>query len=247
MIPKGFITALRLLTIIPVIGKEAEKRYCAIPYFLIVGLIISIIHFLGAEILYHYLPGLTVFAGLLLTIINYTASGALHLDGLADTADAFSTVQTREKTLFILKDPHLGTFGAGAMFIVILWRIITYQQLFEQRMMLWVVFALMFSRIMQGLFLLLIPYARGKEGKAFGFKGPFAFTAILIMQSVLLFAAGWLIFDYRIVLSVVIGIASILPICLVYHKRIGGITGDGIGAATEVFEIVFLTVVVAFV
>ncbi len=245
MIPKGFITALRLLTVIPISGSETDNKYRALPYFVAVGAIIGLLQYFAAQGIY-YVSGLTLFAGLIITILNYMLTGWLHLDGLADTADAFGTVHSTEKTLTILKDPHTGTFGVAAVVIAILWRVIAYQQLFEMKMTLWIVFALLNSRILQGFLLLLFPYARGEEGKAFGFKGPLWITIVLVLQATFIsVAVGYFNNIYILYWALPIGTVAIVPLCRIYMKHIGGLTGDCIGAATELFEIAFLTVVVA--
>ncbi|KMQ50516.1 Cobalamin synthase [Chitinispirillum alkaliphilum] len=246
MISKGFITALRLLTVIPIRGRETDHKYSALPYFVFVGAVIGLLQYFFAQGIALYAAGLTFVAGLLIAMVNYVVTGGLHLDGLADTADAFGTIHSPEKTLSILKDPHIGTFGVGAIVISVLWRVAAYQQLFQTGLTLWIVFAISYSRIMQGFFLLLFPYARGKEGKAFGFKGPARITVYLALQ-VLIVSVAVVVFENHFILywALPVGVIGTVSVCFLYMKRLGGLTGDCIGAATELFELFFLTAVLA--
>jgi cobalamin synthase len=139
--------AIRTLTIIPIPGKDPERKFLALPWFPLIGAGIGLLHVSG-NYLFTLLPAKTpTLEAVFLCALNYIITGALHLDGLADTADAFGTLRTREKTLLILKDPHMGTFGVAALVFAILWRTLVYQLLIDQNGLFWIVYAMVFSRI----------------------------------------------------------------------------------------------------
>ena len=238
----GLISALRTLTIIPVSGPEPQKRYMALPWFVFVGGGIGAVLAGCAEGMRLLPASLAPLAGLLIAGVNYLITGGLHIDGLADTADAFGTWHSREKTLEILKDSHTGSFGAAAITLIVIWRIITSNQLSNQGGVLFIFAAPLFSRILQGFLLAVIPYARGNDGKASGFKAPLVITAILALEFTALIIAGWYYCGaLRVLLPLGCGLVPVTFLVLVSIRRIGGITGDIVGAATELFECVFLT------
>lgn len=244
---KPMVTAFRTLTVLPVPGAEALYKYQSLPWFVFVGAFIGCLHlllFMGIHAAPH---GLTVFTGLALCILNYVVTGGLHLDGLADTADAFGTWHDRGKTLSILKDSHIGSFGAAAACIVIIWRIVSYQSLANSNGTFMIVYGLTFSRIIQGLILSIFPYGRDSSGKAFGFSGPPLILIVLLAELIVLaLIAGKHTGFISVSVSLTLGCLSIISVCLIYMKRIGGITGDCVGASTEIFENVFLTSAIAF-
>jgi adenosylcobinamide-GDP ribazoletransferase len=242
----GLVSAIRTLTILPVPGREPDKRYKALPWFAIAGLGIGSVQYAAAKGLTCLPAQLSIFGGLLLAVINYAFTGAMHLDGLADSADAFGTFNTREKTLAILKDSHIGSFGAAAIVLIIIWRIIAYQQIININQAIWIIYAPGISRILQGFILLLFPYPRGSEGKAYGFKGPFWVSIILILQTIIIEA--FILYKhgpYTAILPLALGLVIIAWLLIVSMRRIGGITGDCIGAITELFECAFLTGAIA--
>lgn len=116
---KSFVMMLSFFTRIPVrttdsIDETAYRK--GIKWLPVIGLILGAAT--GAVSLLRVIAGpylaafLTVLAYLLLT-------GGLHLDGLADTADAFGARRDKEKTLAILKDSHIGAFGALALIVLV--------------------------------------------------------------------------------------------------------------------------------
>jgi adenosylcobinamide-GDP ribazoletransferase len=119
----GFLGAVGFLTRVPtrggVVGPGQLAR--AVPWFPVVGagvgLVVGVVY-AGARVLLPALPAaaVAVVAGVGLT-------GAFHEDGLGDTADAFGGGRDREQTVAILKDPRLGSFGVLAVAASLLLRV----------------------------------------------------------------------------------------------------------------------------
>ena len=121
-----FVTALRTLTIIPVPGKDTDKFYLSIIFFPFIGAFLGAVYFGLNYLLETFMPQLALLnAGFLLLALT-VLTGALHADGLADTADAFFSRKPKEKTLEILKDSRLGTFGTAALVFDFLLKFILY-------------------------------------------------------------------------------------------------------------------------
>ena len=244
---KPIVTAFRTLTIVPVPGKDTDPLYRSLPWFTLVGIFCWLIHLLAFDFLKHLPPNLFRFGGLTLCGLNYAITGAMHLDGLADTADAFGTKHDKESTLRILKDSHTGVFGTSAVVFAILWRVTVYQQLIEGNALIWILYALVFSRLIQGLLLSLLPYGRDNQGKAFPFSGPSSTALILGLEMLLSGTAAWRMSGAEtLLISSAAGSIGVFLIVSMFLKRLGGITGDGVGASSELFELLFLTGAVAY-
>lgn len=240
MLLSPFVTALRTLTIIPVPSKDTERFHRALLFFPLVGGVLGLFHLLIFRLL-SLSTELIPLSGVILCITNYLLSGALHLDGFADTADAFGTVRSREKTLQILKDCHLGTYGVASVVFLILWRVTLYQSLAEESKLIWLVPCLAFSRIIQGFLLCTLPYARDKSGKAFIFCGKPVYAIFLFLEMIVIGILVYFYSDLKSLIPLMVGLLFITPAICLYLYRVKGITGDGVGACSELFELGFLT------
>jgi adenosylcobinamide-GDP ribazoletransferase len=115
-----FLTAVQYFTRVPVpawVGHSAEQLNGSARYFPAVGLCIGLyaaaVYTAAA---YVWNP---VIAALLATAATVLATGAFHEDGLADTFDALGGAMTRERALEIMKDSRIGTYGALALLLVL--------------------------------------------------------------------------------------------------------------------------------
>ncbi|WP_334193063.1 adenosylcobinamide-GDP ribazoletransferase [Pararhodobacter sp.] len=162
-----------------------------------------------------------VTAGLLLT-------GALHEDGLADTFDGLGSGRPAERALEIMRDSRIGSFGALALGVVLAARVMALAALGP-----WAPAALIagqgLSRGGMGAMLQNGPYVR-LSGAGTGMTGPQPLApplgAALAGGALLLWTAGWGL------LSALAGLAlAQLAIRAWARRRLGGITGDVLGAA----------------
>ena len=117
---KGLILALQFLTRVPInIGIDFNKKNIGamLCFFPFVGLIIALFTFVPTIFLRDKIS-MDLLA--LLNIIFYLAiTGALHMDGLSDTADAFLSNRSKDKMKAIMKDSTVGTFGVISIVIVL--------------------------------------------------------------------------------------------------------------------------------
>ncbi|MDI9431962.1 MAG: adenosylcobinamide-GDP ribazoletransferase [Planctomycetota bacterium] len=232
---RGFTTAVRLLTMVPIPGREAERLADALYWFPVVGLLLGAVLWLIAGLFAVLTPdwamgpaGIVVAAGAVLTLF-------LHLDGLADWADGFLCGKDRERTLAIMKDPHLGAFGVVVLILALLMKWISVTRLIECGASHWVVIACVISRAMQVDLAVALPYARAQGGKV----GPFiedahgrhrmvALGGALCLTSLLGGPAG--------VLALVAAWLVARILARWFLRRVGGVTGDLLGAASELIE-----------
>jgi len=240
---RGLITALRTLTSIPVPGRDAVKMSSALSWFPAVGLLLGLtvcgmIRLQWLAVGSSWPQGaavLTVIAGVFLT-------RGIHLDGLADWADGFWGSRDRERVLAIMKDSRIGSFGALAVVCVILAKWVCLVRLIGMGSLEWIIAAYVFSRTMPVVLLVAEPYARAGGGTA----APFALgagkthlaTAMLLAVVLVLLVCGlhWILWP------AMLAAAWCFTRCFGWwcRKRVGGITGDLLGACTEIVETMML-------
>lgn len=181
-------------------------------------------------------------AGVLDTVLLAAVTGSLHLDGLADMADGLYGRREREKALAIMKDSRVGAMGLVAVACVLLTKSAALGHVDHARFpALVLVPAYARSAMIFGIHFL--PYARGKEGTGSPFfetpltSRDFIFVAVPVVLSLFL---GWR--GLLLNLVFVLGTAGLI---ILYRRKLGGITGDLLGAMTEVLEaVLFLAVCV---
>jgi adenosylcobinamide-GDP ribazoletransferase len=232
-----FCTRLPMLRASPIAAGAIGRAAWAFPIAgLLVGLIAAVVYALAHKFGLPAWPaaGLTVAATLL-------ATGCLHEDGLADTADGFGGGKTREQKLAIMRDSRIGTYGVCALILSILIRVGVLASFFDTRSVLW---ALMAAHVgaraaMPALMFLLKP-ARS-DGLAFeaGHPSGNAVAAALAIGFIVL--AICLRPLRGIVALVCLGIA-ILIMAWLSNRQIEGQTGDVIGALEQVSEVAILLV-----
>lgn len=243
MIP--FWIALQFLTVLPIELKTmptAQQNGRAILFYPLVGLIIGGILFLISCLLVK-LPVLLLAAIIMTLWILLT--GGLHLDGLADTADAWvGGFGDKLRTLQIMKDPSCGPIGVLSLVIICLLKFVLIYVLIEQHQALFLVFVPVLGRIVPSILFLTTPYVREK-GLGRSLTDHLPKTASWIITGfVLLLALYW---EWQGLIVVIGFLISLVYLRHLFIKRIGGITGDTVGAAIELSETVLLfTFVVSY-
>ncbi|OGH01954.1 MAG: cobalamin 5'-phosphate synthase [Candidatus Lambdaproteobacteria bacterium RIFOXYD1_FULL_56_27] len=236
---RALITAIRTLTLFPVPGKDTERFPLALYAFPLVGALLGgILVVLG--LVFEALPwhpwvrGEAVFLALALVILTR----GLHWDGLADWADSLGAGTNREKALAILKDPHTGAFGALALVFVALAWVELAAQLVTTRGLWWLAGVLVITRSLQVELICFYPYAR-QEGMA----GPFiegAGKGQRLSAVLLGLALTYPLFGPMAFAAYGLGFLTTHGFGLTQSKRLGGITGDLIGASNLLNELVLL-------
>ena len=235
---KRFLAAIRFLTIVPLPGRwgttEAELAGSA-GYFPIVGLLIGAVAAGTAAGLTHVLPALP--AAVLLVILLTAVSGGLHLDGLSDTADGFMSSRPRDRILEIMKDSHVGAMGVIAIVCVLLLKVACLATI--PRADIWRAALLMplAGRSALVISMAVLPYARpqGGLGSVFYTRRP---RASALFALALLLTAGWFTCKWAGVAAAGASVPAVLVFCVWCYRKIGGATGDILGAACEIAEVV---------
>ncbi len=166
-------------------------------------------------------------------------TGALHLDGLADSADGLFSHRPRNRVLEIMKDPRVGVMGVLAVLFCVLLKVGGIHGMGETNLWLWLLLAPTLARASQVIGLVFMEDVREGEGigSALYQKGNYRTLAGCLVPLVIPF-----LFHFRTGILMLIVFASSTAVLLIYFQyRIGGMTGDTFGALTEIVETVLLT------
>jgi adenosylcobinamide-GDP ribazoletransferase len=166
-------------------------------------------------------------------------TGALHEDGLADTADGFGGGRTRERKLEIMRDSRSGAYGVLALVIVTLIRVGALAALDGPHGFAALLAAAALARGFAALPMCLLPPARGDGlGRAAG-RAPVIAAAIALILGVTAATAAALVFGFALRatgLAVAFAFIAVALISLIAQRQIGGTTGDVFGAAILLAE-----------
>ncbi|MGC4252584.1 MAG: adenosylcobinamide-GDP ribazoletransferase [Sphingobium sp.] len=233
---KGFLIAVQFLTRLPTprIAFTPADFSSAMRCFPAVGLIVGLIVALGIWAGGLIDPWIGALAGLLLWV---AVTGGLHLDGLADIADARGAAHgNRERMMAALTDPHIGSFGAIAIVLLLLTKLVLIHALLElsgptRPPWLALVFIPFIARTAPLVWTYWLPPLH--EGLASRFRGAVRPFDMLAWAGAALLAS--LLFPALLIALLLI------PLWGWWIKRhIGGISGDGHGAGIELIEAALL-------
>lgn len=178
-----------------------------------------------------------VLAAILVVIGGAFITGALHFDGLADMADGFGGGRDKESVLRIMRDSLIGSYGATALILILLLKVTAIAVLIgEGNAVRFLILAPVLARwtsVPVGKFM---PYARKEGGLGQSITDFVGWTELLGATFIALFFA-FLILDWKQTVAVftVIGLLTALN-ALWSWRKIGGVTGDTMGANTEICE-----------
>ena len=231
-----FWIALQFLSSLPVrLSGMPEPRQVgrSLLYYPLVGLLFGLLLWLASHLLQGTAAPLQ--AALLLTLW-VSLSGALHLDGLADSADAWlGGFGDRERTLRIMKDPRSGPIAVVTLVLVLLLKFCALWVLVEQGAgASWVLAPVVGRAALLGLFMG-TPYVRqGGLGQALADHLPKVAAAWVLAGSALagVVLGGWQVF-WVLLLAVLVFAWGRGLMC----RRLGGTTGDTAGALLELVEL----------
>jgi adenosylcobinamide-GDP ribazoletransferase len=237
---KHLFSAIRFITIVPVGRSDLFEPKNLIPFFPVVGLLIGVALALFDQLVLRVWPAPA--AAVLDVVFLVVMTGAFHLDGLGDAADGLFSHRPREKALLIMKDSRVGIMGLVAVVCVLALKWAGLAHLGEQRMLaLIVVPALARAGMIFGIRFL--PYGRpeGGTGHSF-FDEPLELKAFiwLLVPVGLSLLMGW-----RGILLILVFGGLTAATLLFYRRQMACVTGDMLGAMTEVSEAVLFLALAA--
>lgn len=267
---ESLVAALQFLTRLPVPspgGQTSERGFRrSVVFFPAAGLVIGLGTAGIGALLRWGLPPWP--AAVLLAAVWIGWSGALHLDGLMDTADGLFSHRSRERMLEIMKDSRVGAMGVLAGSLSVLLRVALLASLLQDAGTAWLLGALALIPAWSRAFLPAAiagwPYARAEGGGLGGlFRGvgarhaaaAFAVVTALSVAVLAVLAAwapagaglplGWAqaALAYAVAAGFTYATGSLLAAAIA--RKLGGLTGDVYGAINELLELGLLLLIVA--
>ncbi|WP_455382483.1 adenosylcobinamide-GDP ribazoletransferase [Salinispira pacifica] len=241
----GFLSAMRFLTVIPVPRSAASVSVEfgeSLRYFPLVGLII------GVAVGGANLVAAALFPRLLAAAVTLAVwiwiTGALHLDGFADSADGLLAARPPSERLRIMKDVSIGAFGVVALVVLLLTKFAAIAGLLTARPPDPILTAVLFCAPLFGRSAMVYEMIRFPPAAATGLGAVarlavrpahlVAAAALSLLVPVPLFAftaAAWMLYPVLL-----LSIAAAELFGRFVRARAGGFTGDTYGAACEIVE-----------
>lgn len=241
---RRFLIGIQFLTRMPVPRSltSSEKEIAkSAAYFPLVGMIVGS----GAALIFLLLRHALPLTASLMCAIIFAAfiTNGFHEDGLADAFDGFGGGWTKDRTLEIMRDSRIGTYGALALIFLILGKYSFLSSLTPAHIWRWLIVAHTASRWTALPLCRWLPYAR-TEG-----QGKLVAKQVGVLEVTI---GSLTLITIVILLSWPAALTALLVTCLVtllsglyFHHRLQGITGDCLGATNQVTEVaLYLTALI---
>jgi adenosylcobinamide-GDP ribazoletransferase len=245
-----FFIALQFFTRLPIpawVGFEASWLQHASRYFPLVGVVVGAIaasvYFAAALVL----PAPV--AAVLSTAASIYMTGAFHEDGFADTCDGLGGGYTRERALEIMKDSRVGAYGAIGIVCMLATKLSALAALPPRQAIAALLLAHPLSRLAATALIWRLDYVRG-EGKAKPMAqqmtgAEFAIAATTAgLPAALLLAGGWST-PRAILAAALAACTAALWLGRLFVRRLGGYTGDCLGAVQQLAEALIYMAILA--
>lgn len=238
----GFLLALQFFTSVPIHKelpmerKDVTRMYAALPF---VGALIGLAMYGVAVLFVDVIGAGSLLAGVFVVVAGVALTGGLHMDGFADTGDAFFSYRDRVKRLEILDDPRIGAFGTMSIIFLIVVKIALLEELIHRNSGLLPYFIAVPFLARAGMNVYFSTTRLAKEkGIAHFFKGKLA-TGKLMAWSIGTGVAVVAVLGF-VLHSIVVPVVLLIVVCgaaFIFRswslKHFGGISGDLCGAFIE--------------
>jgi adenosylcobinamide-GDP ribazoletransferase len=236
-----FFLALGFFSRIPMptwIDYSPENLNRASRYFTLVGWLLGglvALFFIAAD--YLFSNSISLWLAMAFSLL---LTGAFHEDGLADTADGFGGAFVREKKINIMKDSRIGTYGAAALVMALLGK---YLLLIEnQQIALSIFIAYALSRAVAASLVFDMRYVADDDGsKSKPLANNQSKTDLIILLATSL--PVFFLLQWQQALLIITALVLVRYAAKWYfQKQIGGYTGDCLGAAQQISELVIYAI-----
>ncbi len=237
--------------------KKIEYRQVditnAVVYFPLIGLVYGfVLFYTNILIIFFCIPDLFK-AGIILAL-PFIFNNFFHFDGLCDLLDGFLANKPRDERLRIMKDSSVGSFALGGAILFFLFKYLgLFYLLLENDLAVYLVIIPVFSRFIMMLLAFKSKYPRekGTASLIVGKIGLAAFLAscmifISIIAGFLLFAGKAFLIHSLIMILAMSAVTIIFYLTFKFYSygKIGGITGDVLGASSEISELILIYVII---
>lgn len=244
-VARPFLFAWHFLTAIPLSRAHHEptapELAASMAWYPVVGLLIGGGLVLADRLLTNVFAAEVVNALLIVLLVLLTRG--LHQDGLADTLDGLAGGRTPAERLPIMRDPRIGAVGATGLFLSLILR---YAGLMALPQALRLPALLCMPAVGRWAMVTVAwasPYARAEGGLAAPFLTHLSWAHIAVSTAVLSIPLSLMFTVQGALVIVVLGAAFLIGVWAGCRSWFGGITGDTLGAANELIEILFLLLV----
>ena len=242
---RAFLATIQFMTILPVLvkwtGQLTEKQQGQMVLFYpVAGFIIGAMLFATS----YWLPPQGLLSAAIITVLWIALTGALHLDGLADSADAWlGGLGSKQRTLEIMKDPRAGSMAIVAVCCVILLKFTAIHELLVSHQSVYLILIPVLARMNVMLLFITTAYARADGIGAVAASNTSKIGVAVMLMLITLFS-----YYYLQVAALYAIAASVLVLLLVRHlmlRRLQGTTGDTAGALIEISEVVTVVIILS--
>ncbi len=242
---RRFFIAVQFMTRLPVPqtgSPSGEDLGKATAFFPLVGVVVGGLTALAFVLLERALPLSVSVLGAI--IVAALLTNGFHEDGLADVFDAFGGGWTKERTLEIMRDSRLGTYGVLALIFLVLGKLLLLSALAPGQIWRWLIVAHVVARWTPLVLLAWLPSARSEGLGRLVAKQPRAIELVIGTATVvpaLLLTISWQATLATFLVSLVVAF-----LCgLYFRRRLQGVTGDCLGAVNQFTEVaLYLTAVI---
>jgi adenosylcobinamide-GDP ribazoletransferase len=232
-----FLGAVAFMTRLPVPQKMQcgpEGLSSAAVFFPLVGLLVSA----GAIILNHVFCRIVAHEVVIVIVLVFlvAVTGGFHEDALADAADGFGGGWGKDQILTIMRDSRVGSFGALAIVLAVLARFVFLNNIPPSRFDSYLVAGQVTCRWTALPLAFFLPPAREQGGQGARVAGKIT-TFTLVLGTLLTVALVGVALGVK-ALWVMLAAVVITGVCGAYYRRrIGGVTGDCLGATNQITEV----------
>jgi adenosylcobinamide-GDP ribazoletransferase len=245
-----FFIALQFFTRLPIprwVGFESPWLHHASRYFPLVGIVVAAVTSAVYALSAWFWP--QPVAILLSTIAGIYLTGAFHEDGFADVCDGFGGGMSSQRVMEIMKDSRIGAYGAIGIGLLLALKCVTLSELPAQAIVAALFIAHPLSRLAAVTLIRSLDYVKD-EGKAKPLAQHMSggeFLIALVTVSIPVIAVGLTRFLpwYGIAVGALLAALATVWLARIFLRRIGGYTGDCLGAVQQVSEVVFYLGVLA--
>ena len=234
---RSFRAAVSFLTVLPVANADGGAgTRLGRAYFPIIGAAIGLVAGLVVVAVDAVAPPLLGATAGVAALCALT--GALHLDGLGDSADGLLTRGDATRRLEVMRDPRLGSYGVVAVVIVLLLQTTALASMSPARALVALVVAGAWSRLAALAVVALVPYARseGLATVAGGNDRRWLDIGVGVATVALVSLLDW---NTAAVAGLLVALVSVVVVAIA-RRRLGGITGDVCGACAELAQLAAL-------
>ncbi len=239
-----FFIALQFFTRLPVprwVGFQQQWLRESSRYFALVGIVVAAVCSAVYAVAIWFVP--QTVAVLLSTIAGIYLTGAFHEDGFADVCDGFGGGTAPERVLEIMKDSRIGAYGAIGIGLLLALKCLTLSYYPVQTYIAALFVAHPLSRFAASALIWRLEYAKA-EGKAKPLAKDMSTREFLVaaasalLPMLVLAVLDWLSW-YEIMVGAICAALAAAYLSRMFLRRIGGYTGDCLGAVQQVAEVAF--------